>query len=497
MPGGRRAVGRRVRLFAPTLALAVGAALTLAWARGAAPRAPEAYFGLSPARPAGGAFVPAMRLGNSDYCGACHTDVFHQWNSSAHHFSSFNNPFYRHVAVATRERKGPATLKLCAGCHDPLPLLAGEMDQLDLGAWSANAGITCLACHRISRVHGHNGAYELATPALDAFALTDSAILRPLHSAFVRALPALHRAELSRDLYRAPEYCGSCHRLVTPGEVNGAGDLTVQDDYGQWRDSPFAGHAGAGERQTCIDCHMPLVASDDPAARNGLIRSHRFLGGNTALPALNRDDEQLAEAQRFLRARAPRLVFAGLRQERGQAELQLQVTSERVGHNFPGGTSESNEAWLAVEVHDAAGRRVFASGVAAPDGSLPGDAVFLRAVFLDRDGRPTDRGTTATEAVAAGEGRALAPAQARSVAYRFRVDAQTRYPLRARARLNWRKFSPAFTRQVFGAREVQALPITILAEAQAELGLAQPARGDGPAAEGSRARPPARGGPGQ
>ena len=29
------------------------------------------------------------------------------------------------------------------------------MDNLDTMSWSANAGITCLACHRITEVHGH------------------------------------------------------------------------------------------------------------------------------------------------------------------------------------------------------------------------------------------------------------------------------------------------------------------------------------------------------
>ncbi len=449
--------------------VALAAALvSLAWLGRAAPRAPDAAFGLSPARPAGGVLVPAQRLGNSDYCGACHTDVFQQWNSSAHHFSSFNNPFYRHVALATRAQHGADTLKLCAGCHDPLPLLAGEVDQLDVGAWSANAGITCLGCHRISEVHGRNGDYRLATPALDAFALTETPWLRAVHSAFVRALPALHSAELARPLHLQPEYCGTCHSLVPPKAVNGSGELVVQDDYGQWLAGPFAGHADADARRDCIACHMPLVRSRDPAARDGLIRSHRFLGGNTALPALNRDDEQLEATQQFLQAHAPRLTILGLARIESGVELRIEITNERVGHEFPGGTAESNEAWIEIELHDALGRRVFASGQVEAAGDVAPGATFLRAEYLDREGRPTTRGTTVTEAVTAGTHSTLAPRQSRQFAYRPALDAHTRFPLRARARLNWRKFAPAFAREVFGAREVAVLPITVLAEAAAE-----------------------------
>ncbi len=51
----------------------------------------------------------------------------------------------------------------------------------------------------------------------------------------------------------------------------------------------------------CSDCHMPLVKSDDPAARNGKVRSHRFAAANTAVPFVNGDAVQLKAAQDFLR----------------------------------------------------------------------------------------------------------------------------------------------------------------------------------------------------
>src|SRR5262249_44104701 len=53
--------------------------------------------------------------------------------------------------------------------------------------------------------------------------------------------------------------------------------------------------------QVCADCHMPLVDSTDPAARNGKVRSHRFPAANTALPFVNHDAAQLKVVQDFLR----------------------------------------------------------------------------------------------------------------------------------------------------------------------------------------------------
>lgn len=434
--------------------------------------APESYFALSPTRSSSGRFIPADRLGSSDYCGACHTEIFHEWGASAHHFSSLNNPFYRHVAMATRQEKGTATLKLCAGCHDPIPLLSGEMDHLDVRDWPANAGITCVSCHRIESVHGHNGGYAMAAPSLDTVALSSRPLLRDLHSAFVKIIPALHRGQFKRALYATPEYCGTCHTLVSPKEVNGVGDLVLQDDYGSWRHGPYSGHGAAsvaGGRQACIDCHMPLVPSKDPAAKGGMARSHRFMGGNTALPDLNRDYEQVLATESFLRKHGPRVRFADLDVSGAEVAVGLAVSNDGVGHAFPGGTSESNEAWLALQVSDVDGKPVFTTGDVGPGGEIEGDPVFLRAVFLDGSGRPTTRGTTSTQAVAAGHSTTLGPRETREFRYRFRVPASTRFPLQAKAALNWRKFSAAFTRDVFRATPPPALRITTIAEASAQI----------------------------
>ena len=44
--------------------------------------------------PAAAATLPAGYVG-SETCKICHEDIYNQWFSSAHHFSSFNNQWYR------------------------------------------------------------------------------------------------------------------------------------------------------------------------------------------------------------------------------------------------------------------------------------------------------------------------------------------------------------------------------------------------------------------
>lgn len=447
--------------------------------------ASSAYLSSTRVRTANGKFLPAERLGNADYCGHCHTQIFHEWNSSAHHFSSLNNPIYRSVVLSTAERRDPDTLKLCAGCHDPLPLAAGEPISGRITQWSSTAGITCLACHRITEVHGGNAAYTLSAPTLHPFALSDHPWQQRLHRWLLSAFPALHRTVLSKPLYRTAEYCATCHTVVSTREMNGHGDLLLQNEYQSWHKSRFAaggGHAG-NDKKSCIDCHMPQVPSSDPAARDGKIRSHRFPGGNTLLPHLNRDYEQLAANDAFLRGGAVVLQCKSIRTpSSGEApcqgaraghdfQISLELRNRGVGHDFPAGTNDSNQAWLEVSATDSSGRTVYHSGAIAPGGDPDEAAYALRAVYADAKGRLVDRRTATTDAVTRVATTVLSPGESTEVKYAITLDEQTRFPVRVDARLNWRKFSAAFLRSVFdGAEPPPQIPLTIIDEVSIEIG---------------------------
>lgn len=441
--------------------------------------AASSYFGFSPTRPQDSRFIPAARLGGSDYCGHCHTEIFHQWNASAHHFSSHNNPFYRKVVLESAARRDASVTKFCAGCHDPLLLLSGDIETLDVNRWSTHAGITCLACHRITEIHGDNGGYVVSPPVLHPLALAEHPALQSLHGMLLRATPSLHRAALSKPFYRSPAYCAACHSLTTPKAINGVRDIVLQDEHAHWMHSRFAHRdpVTGADPATCVDCHMPRVPSVDPAAKNGLVRSHRFVGGNTALPALNRDTDQLRAAEDFLRDRKVLLRCAGFRRNDepwgtgcryshaaagDTIELRFDVVNHGVGHTFPGGTVDSNESWLELEVRDRDGRLVFHRGFTSASGDIDDNAHFFRAVLADRNGRATDRRTGTTEAVSVVSNSVIPAGHQSSVSYRFKIPSESRPPFRATARIKWRKFDQRFTRWVFAGKDVPTLPVTVL-----------------------------------
>src|SRR5882724_5466921 len=56
---------------------------------------PKSPFFPSSARTNIGGIIPANFFMDSERCGECHKDIYQQWQSSVHHFASFNNQFYR------------------------------------------------------------------------------------------------------------------------------------------------------------------------------------------------------------------------------------------------------------------------------------------------------------------------------------------------------------------------------------------------------------------
>jgi hypothetical protein len=118
-------------------------------------------FSPSLARTVGDGLIPARSMMMQDYCRQCHEDVTESWDHSVHRFSSFNNPAYLFSVRETRkvvmQRNGDMRAsRFCAGCHDPVPLFSGAFDDPDFDDQqhpTAKAGLTCTACHAISRIN--------------------------------------------------------------------------------------------------------------------------------------------------------------------------------------------------------------------------------------------------------------------------------------------------------------------------------------------------------
>ncbi len=63
--------------------------------------------------------LTGRKLAANEYCQECHPDSFHQWERSAHRFSSFNNPFYRKSVELMADRGRPRAHEVVLGVPRP------------------------------------------------------------------------------------------------------------------------------------------------------------------------------------------------------------------------------------------------------------------------------------------------------------------------------------------------------------------------------------------
>ncbi|HXJ04593.1 MAG TPA: tetratricopeptide repeat protein [Candidatus Acidoferrum sp.] len=273
---------------------------------------PQGKFFPSSAQTKGGVNIPAKYFMQSQACERCHEDIYKEWYSSMHHFSSFNNQWYRKSIEYMQDVVGVKPSRWCAGCHDPSLLFSGMFDtpirQIE-NTPAANAGLSCLMCHSIVHVKSTmgQGDYTLEYPKLHALAASDNPLVRRLHDFVVNLNPEPHRRTFLKPFMRTQvaEFCSACHKVHLDVPVNHYRWVRGFNEYDNWQAS---GVSGQGARsfyypanpQMCADCHMPLVPSKDAGNVNGFVHSHRFPGANTALPTANEDAQQLETSTHFL-----------------------------------------------------------------------------------------------------------------------------------------------------------------------------------------------------
>ena len=255
-------------------------------------------------------FLESKACGNK----GCHPDITAQWDSSMHHFSSFNNQWYRKSIEYMQEVVGTGPSKWCGGCHDQSILLTGRMDtpiveQIDTP--QAQAGIGCLVCHSIVHVKDTmgQGGYVLEYPEMHRLVASKNRALHAMHDYMVRLDPGPHRKTMLKPFHRESraEFCSSCHKVHLDVPVNHYRWVRGFNEYDAWQGSGVSGQGARAfyypdKPKDCADCHMPLVKSKDAGNRDGFVHSHRFPAANTAVPFANGDEEQLRITQDFLRA---------------------------------------------------------------------------------------------------------------------------------------------------------------------------------------------------
>ena len=479
--------------------------------------APGGPFFPSSAKTDVGGTIPSTFFMTSATCGRCHQDIYQQWSSSAHHFSSFNNQWYRKSIEYMQDVIGTQPSKWCAGCHDHAVFFNGRFDRPikeQIETPEAQAGLACTSCHSIVHVASSmgQGDFTVEYPPLHDLAAATNPWIQRLHDTLLYLAPQPHRDTFIKPFHReqTAEFCSACHKVHLDVPVNGYRWFRGFNDYDNWQAS---GVSGQGARsfyypatpQKCTDCHMPRVPSNDPAAKNGMVRSHRFPAANTALPFVNHDPVQLKAVQNFLRdgqisvdvfgitrtsepssvraagapaaerAAEPALastfavgeesaqfgavggtstsvppaeVLAPLDKvsvsvRRGESvRVEVVVRTRKVGHFFPGGTVDAFDVWVEFEAVDERGHVLLHSGAVADDGKGP---VEPGAHFY-RSLQLDEHGNPINKRNAwmtrsVAYVRLIPPGAADTVHYRLQIPDNAGNRIFLRAKVNYRKFA--------------------------------------------------------
>ena len=464
-------------------------------------------------------------LSGSESCGStrCHEQIAQEWSVSAHRWSAMDAAFQTVQGVMAKQN-GAESTRYCGGCHDPISLFSGTKGIFTDGLTNEEGyqeGVSCLACHGIHETDlSGNANYMVKRVDRYLFELSGSPLGKLTSDFLIRAYPEHHTESLGKRLFKTPEYCAACHKQFIDEEVNDVGWVQLQNQYDNWRKSRWNKPGHPDETIECRECHMPLIDSTDPAAGDeldynrsaddGKHRSHRFLAANQFMPAvlkLDGADEQLRLTEAWLQGKidipeidhkwkagpaVPIELVAPEAAAPGESiDVQVKITSNKVGHDFPTGPLDIIQAWIELEVTDWTGQVVYHSGEVDERHFIEPGSFLFKAEAVDQYGNLIDRHNL-WEMVGVRYRRSLFPGFADAAQFSFSCPSvMTSRPgpkledetfaftipegesgeLTLRARLRYRKVDQFLLNFLFGEDAGLTAPITDMSWAEAKVRL--------------------------
>jgi tetratricopeptide (TPR) repeat protein len=428
-----------------------------------------------------GQFVSPKSFYSAEYCGHCHQEAYHQWRQSVHS-NSFRAPWYLKNVNALIDEKGVQYSRHCEGCHNPVALLSGDLSQgMPKKRPFEQEGVTCSTCHSIVSTDATGtGSYVMGVPAV----LVDengAPITRPVSDAEVLAHLDRHSKAVMRDVYHTSEFCAACHKAAIPRSLDDYKWLRAISLYDEWQGASFTRQSPLpfyrkDSVSTCQTCHMfrePLPAGAvDPGAKDGKLVSHRWLGGNTLIPAYYKYDEQAQKVANFLKNSYDGKgvfnvdIFA-LEKESAAATASDQVLvaplgltsfslvpgetlvadvviqNKGIGHSFIPEQRDFYEAWVDFTVKDGSGKTLAESGFIGPDGNLDPAAHSFTNRLINNKGELIDLHQIWHNRVLA-YNNTIQSGRSQLVRYRFRLPKDISGQVSLTATVRYRRFDQHF-----------------------------------------------------
>lgn len=194
-------------------------------------------------------------------CGACHTQIYREWSSSNHAYSSIS-PMFHKFEQAINDLSSGTIRGFCVRCHQQVGTQRGEERWQPLWQRSqiAREGVTCITCHRVSEEYAKTNGERAIVPGDIHRGVTGTGTESKLDEVIgqkdfhrVATSPQergnrIHLGVIKFDQLGKSEFCVSCHQVaVHPG-------IKLEVVWDQYRASP-----AAAQGVTCQDCHMGKV----------------------------------------------------------------------------------------------------------------------------------------------------------------------------------------------------------------------------------------------
>jgi cytochrome c554/c'-like protein len=261
--------------------------------------------------------------------GGCHVDIQAQWERSAHRFSA--NAAYRNTVRLLVQEAGVARARLCAGCHDPVPLLTGQIvDGADY-PFEHSEGVTCVVCHSMQPgTEARNGHYTVAPSS------TFHGTVKDPFTAYmmIELYRGEHRADFFGKSIADNSTCAPCHNLTSE-------HLVLRRTFDEWSEGPFGPHSP--NAKSCTGCHMPPVG--DSYLGFFTLHDHRMPAANVALAGLRGES---TEAERTFIAGALDLQLSIGRPTAEEFEIRARLTNQHGAHVFPTAPRDLLDYWFEV-----------------------------------------------------------------------------------------------------------------------------------------------------
>jgi hypothetical protein len=326
------------------------------------------------------------------------------------------DPLWRAVVAAevaaTPSRKAEIEAK-CLRCHAPMASVEAEFmgkapsrrqflhGNSTLTQLAAD-GVSCTVCHQISPDElGEDESFS------GHFRIDNEDKIYGPHAQPFQMPMYRHTGYTPTESphMRESALCAACHTLFThsldPDGSPTGHTLLEQGPYVEWQNSQFNDESGAPNQfaKSCQDCHVPTTDQDGAPIETRIARNphgwdfpplrprspfgrHVFVGGNTLVPSIIRDqldaagsktavaafDARIQETRQMLRRDTAHIEIAKVERQDEQLLIAVEV-SNIAGHKLPT-AYPSRRVWVRLLIRDAAGKLVFASGEFDPRGRI-------------------------------------------------------------------------------------------------------------------------------